>query len=129
ENSSFPSCAKSSHSEGTLRTWLGEITKAYITQTELPPVESIHYSLADASPPFLHYLEQSLEHLSPLHRLIVVMAQTFQWRPIRIAAYLRAEGTVLSEAEVEQSLAQGYQALTAALPEDICEIYHLQSVQ
>jgi hypothetical protein len=110
-----------------LEAWLVNTATDAIQQVKLPPVESIHYSLANASPPFLYYLEQALDQLSPLHRLIVLMAQTFQWNSIRIAAYLRAEGTVLSEDAVERSLAEGYQSLMATLPRDICEIYQLQT--
>jgi len=86
-------------------------------------VESIHYDLQTAPPPLWCYLEQALEQLQPGIRLMVVMAQTFQWSETRIAAYLQAEGEVISPAQVRIQLQQGYQLLEAALPEDIREIY------
>ncbi|MEM7772606.1 MAG: sigma-70 family RNA polymerase sigma factor [Cyanobacteria bacterium P01_E01_bin.6] len=108
-----------------LQTWLVSATTVCVNHAKLPPVESIHYSLAEASPPLLYYLEQALDQLSPLHRFVVLMTQTFHWNPTRIAAHLHAEGTMLSETEVRQSLIQGYQSLMSILPSDICEIYRL----
>jgi len=103
--------------------WLINMTAICINQAELPPVESIHYDLQTAPPPLWCYLEQALEQLQPGIRLMVVMAQTFQWSETRIAAYLQAEGEVISPAQVRIQLQQGYQLLEAALPEDIREIY------
>lgn len=126
ETGQSPTVNPDNISSSQLQSWLVETAQACITQTELPPVESIHYSLSEASPPFLYYLEQSLERLSPLHRLVVLMTQTFRWNAIRIAAYLQAEGTIVSEEDVKHTLSQGYQSLIAELPDDICEIYALQ---
>ncbi len=56
-------------------------------------------------------------------RLIVLMAQTFNWSETRISAYLRAEGEVLSPTEVQTQLQEGYRLLEAALPEDVRMIY------
>ena len=103
--------------------WLINMTAICINQAELPPVESIHYDLQTAPPPLWCYLEQALEQVQPGIRLMVVMAQTFQWSETRIAAYLQAEGEVISPAQVRIQLQQGYQLLEAALPEDIREIY------
>ena len=103
--------------------WLINMTAICINQAELPPVESIHYDLQTAPPPLWCYLEQALEQLQPGIRLMVVMAQTFQWSETRIAAYLQAEGEVISPAQVRIQLQQGYQLLEATLPEDIREIY------
>ncbi len=103
--------------------WLINMTAICINQAELPPVESIHYDLQTAPPPLWCYLEQALEQLQPGIRLMVVMAQTFQWSETRIAAYLQAEGEVISPAQVKIQLQQGYYLLEAALPEDIREIY------
>ncbi|MBD0362403.1 MAG: sigma-70 family RNA polymerase sigma factor [Coleofasciculus sp. C3-bin4] len=103
--------------------WLINMTAICINQAELPPVESIHYDLQAAPPPLWCYLEQALEQLQPGIRLMVVMAQTFQWSETRIAAYLQAEGEVISPAQVKIQLQQGYYLLEAALPEDIREIY------
>jgi len=110
----------------TLQNWLIDITAICINRVELPPVESIYYSLEGASPPLWCYIEQALEQLPPGMRLIILMAQTFHWSETRIAAYLQAEGEMISPANVKMQLIQGYQLLLDALPADIREIY-LQS--
>ena len=89
-------------------------------------VESIYYSLEGASPPLWCYIEQALEQVPPVMRLIILMAQTFRWSETRIAAYLQAEGEMVSPATVKMQLLHGYQLLEDALPADIREIY-LQS--
>jgi DNA-directed RNA polymerase specialized sigma24 family protein len=110
----------------TLQTWLIKITAACINQAELPPVESIHYALNDAPPPLWCYVEQAIDQLSPMCRLMVLMAQTFHWSDIRIAAQLQAEGDRISVAEVRQHLYQSYHQIEAYLPEDIRTIYFTQ---
>ncbi|MBD2022693.1 sigma-70 family RNA polymerase sigma factor [Leptolyngbya sp. FACHB-36] len=107
----------------TLQTWLINITAICINQANLPPVEAIHYSLEAAPPPLWCYMEQALEQIPPMLRLIVLMARTFSWSETRISAYLQAEGEVLSPAEVRSRLQEGYRLLEAALPEDIRAIY------
>lgn len=107
----------------TLQSWLINITAVCINRMELPPVESIHYTLSEASPPLWCYLEQALDRLIPIHRLMVLMAQTFHWSETRIAAYLQAEGEIVTSAEVKRRLDEAYQELEVALPEDISEIY------
>lgn len=107
----------------TLQNWLINITAVCINRVELPPVEAIHYSLQKASPPLWCYLEQALDRLHPLHRLIVLMAQTFHWSETRISAYLQAEGERFTTQTVKQQLQEAYQQLEAVLPEDIREIY------
>ena len=107
----------------TLQNWLINITAYCINQAEVPPVESIHYSLQGASPPLWCYLEQALDQLQPVMRLMILMAQTFHWSETRISAYLQAEGEVISPAEVKVRLQEGYELLETSLPEDICEIY------
>lgn len=99
------------------------MTAICINQANLPPVESINYNLQNASPPLWCYLEQSLDILPPLARLILVMSKTFRWSPTRIAAYLQAEGEELSPSVVQEQLAQGCRLLEANLPEDVREIY------
>ncbi|NJL46262.1 MAG: sigma-70 family RNA polymerase sigma factor [Leptolyngbyaceae cyanobacterium SM2_5_2] len=113
----------------TLQNWIINVTALCINQVLVPEVEAIHYSLADASPPFWCYLEQALERLRPIDRLIVVMAMTFRWSEARIVAYLRAEGEQLSAADVRVRLGQAYQNLEETLPEDIREIYLAQLPQ
>ena len=107
----------------SLQGWLINLTAAHINQAKLPDVESIHYSLEDASPPLWCYTERALENLSPLHRLIILMAQTFAWSNTRISAYLQAEGDRVSPSEVEAELKLAYKALERAIPADIHEIY------
>jgi hypothetical protein len=107
----------------TLQNWIINVTALCINQAVVPEVESIHYSLGDASPPFWCYVEQSLDRLPPVERLIMVMALTFRWSEARIVAYLRAEGEQLSAAQVRQKLEWAYQRLEESLPEDIQAIY------
>jgi hypothetical protein len=107
----------------TLQSWLLNITAICINRAELPPIESIHYDLKAASPPLWCYLERALDLLPPMSRLIVLMAQTFNWSETRISAYLRAEGENLSPSEVRVKLEEGYRLLEQALPDDVREIY------
>jgi hypothetical protein len=107
----------------TLQNWLINLTALCINQAVVPEVEAIHYSLEQASPPFWCYVEQALDRLPAVERLIAVMALTFRWSENRIAAYLQAEGAPLSAAEVRQKLKLAFTHLQAALPEDICQIY------
>ncbi|MEO0759849.1 MAG: sigma-70 family RNA polymerase sigma factor [Cyanobacteria bacterium J06648_16] len=107
----------------SLQGWLVNLTAACINQTDLPEVENIHYSLSEASPPLWCYVGRSLDQLQPVHRLMVLMAQTFHWSETRIAAYLQAEGTRISPEQVRQQLTQAYRLLESALPEDIRAIY------
>jgi hypothetical protein len=111
----------------SFQSWLINQTAICINQADLPPVESIHYDIQAAPPPLWCYLEQALEQLPPVIRLMVVMAQTFHWSETRIAAYLQAEGEVLSPAQAKTMLHQGYQLLEEGLPEDIREIYLSQA--
>ncbi|HEY9743008.1 MAG TPA: sigma-70 family RNA polymerase sigma factor [Coleofasciculaceae cyanobacterium] len=111
----------------SFQSWLINQTAICINQADLPPVESIHYDIQAAPPPLWCYLEQALEQLPPVIRLMVVMAQTFHWSETRIAAYLQAEGEVLSPAQAKTMLHQGYQLLEEGLPEDIREIYLSQT--
>ncbi len=118
-----PTATEDSQKPFTLQNWLINVTALCINQAVIPEVESIHYSLAQASPPFWCYLEQALDRLPPLERLVLVMALTFRWSEARIVAYLRAEGEPLSAADVRQILDQAYRRLEESLPEDIRIIY------
>lgn len=109
--------------EFSLQGWLINLTAAHINQAVLPDVESIHYSLSDAPPPLWCYTERALDSLSPMHRLIVLMAQTFEWSDTRIAAYLQAEGKHVSPADVQVELQAAYQSLERSIPEDVRAIY------
>lgn len=107
----------------TLQSWLLNITAICMNQTELPPVEAIHYNLQAAPPPLWCYMERALEHMPPILRLMVLMAQTFGWSETRIAAYLQAEGDAMSPAEVRVRLQEGYRLLEESLPDDVRAIY------
>jgi hypothetical protein len=107
----------------TLQNWLINMTAYCINEIELPPTEAIHYSLKATSPPLWCYVEQALEQLPPVLRLMVLMAQTFHWSETRIAAYLQAEGEGIAPHEVANFLQEGYRMLEDKLPTDIRAIY------
>jgi hypothetical protein len=107
----------------TLQNWLIDVTAFCINQAELPPVESIQYSLKSTSPPLWCYVGQALDQLPPVLRLMVLMAQTFHWSETRIAAYLQAEGEAIPPSEVKNWLQEGYRLLETSLPADIRAIY------
>jgi hypothetical protein len=107
----------------TLQNWLINITAFCINEIKLPPTEAIHYSLKDTSPPLWCYIEQALDQVPPLLRLIVLMAQTFHWSETRISAYLQAEGEKISPQEVANLLQEGYRMLEDKLPADLRAIY------
>ncbi len=113
----------------TLQNWLINITAISINQEEMPPVESIRYSLEMAPPPLWCYVRQVLDRLEPLLRLILLMFQTFHWSETRIAAYLQAEGESISHQEVKSLLEQGYHNLDSNLPEDIKAIYFNDDIE
>ena len=107
----------------TMQNWLINMTAFCINEIKLPPTEAIHYSLQATSPPLWCYVEQALDQLPPVLRLIVLMAQTFHWSETRIAAYLQAEGEAIAPNEVANFLQEGYRMLEDKLPTDIRTIY------
>ncbi len=107
----------------TMQNWLINMTAFCINEIKLPPTEAIHYSLQATSPPLWCYVEQALDQLPPVLRLIVLMAQTFHWSETRIAAYLQAEGEAIAPNEVANFLQEGYRMLEDKLPPDIRAIY------
>ncbi|MGF1492398.1 MAG: sigma-70 family RNA polymerase sigma factor [Microcoleaceae cyanobacterium] len=107
----------------TLQNWLINVTAACINQAELPPVESIHYSLENSPPPLWCYVGQILDRMDALERLTLLMAETFHWSETRIAAYLQAEGESISPSEVREVLQSASRNLQINLPEDIQAIY------
>lgn len=107
----------------TVQNWLINITAYCINEIQLPPTEAIHYSLKETSPPLWCYVEQALDQLPPILRLMVLMAQTFRWSETRIAAYLQAEGETIHPNEVTNLLQEGYRMLEEKLPTDIRVIY------
>ncbi|MDM9581711.1 MULTISPECIES: sigma-70 family RNA polymerase sigma factor [unclassified Nostoc] len=107
----------------TMQNWLINMTAFCINEIKLPPTEAIHYSLQATSPPLWCYVQQALDQLPPILRLIVLMAQTFHWSETRIAAYLQAEGEAIAPNEVANFLQEGYRMLEDKLPTDIRAIY------
>jgi len=106
-----------------LQNWLINITAHCINAANLPPVESIQYSLTAAPPVLWCYLDQALDRLPPLLRLMMIMAQTFRWSDTRIVAYLRAEGEKIPAAKVPEYLQTAYELLEAEIPADIRLLY------
>jgi hypothetical protein len=115
--------SQSSKETLTLQNWLINMTAFCINDLELPPTEAIHYSLQATSPPLWCYIEQALEQMSPVLRLMVLMAQTFHWSETRIAAYLQAEGEAIAPLDVANFLQEGYLMLEDKLPADVRAIY------
>jgi hypothetical protein len=107
----------------TMQNWLINMTAFCINEIKLPPTEAIHYSLQATSPPLWCYVQQALDQLPPVLRLVVLMAQTFHWSETRIAAYLQAEGEAIAPHEVANFLQEGYRMLEDKLPIDIRSIY------
>jgi len=107
----------------TLQNALINFTAFCINNMELPPVESIYYNLQDCSPPLWCYVEQAMDQLEPVLRLMILLSQTFHWSETRIAAYLQAEGESISPFQVKTQLQQGLHSLEATLPSDIRTIY------
>jgi hypothetical protein len=107
----------------TMQSWLINMTAFCINEIKLPPTEAIHYSLEATSPPLWCYVEQALDQLPPILRLIVLVSQTFHWSETRIAAYLQAEGEAIAPHEVANLLQEGYRMLEDKLPTDIRAIY------
>ncbi|CDN15400.1 hypothetical protein RintRC_4946 [Richelia intracellularis] len=107
----------------TLQSWLINMTAYCINEMEVPTTEQINYSLKSTSPPLWCYIEQALNQLPPMLRLIVLMAQTFHWSETRIAAYLQAEGEAIAPNEVAIFLQEGYRMLEDKLPADLRSIY------
>ncbi|MEH2452690.1 sigma-70 family RNA polymerase sigma factor [Nostoc sp.] len=107
----------------TMQNWLINMTAFCINEIKLPPTEAIHYSLQTTSPPLWCYVQQALDQLPAVLRLMVLMAQTFHWSETRIAAYLQAEGEAIAPSEVANSLQKGYRMLEEKLPTDIRTIY------
>lgn len=106
-----------------LQNWLINVTAHCINAANLPPVESIQYSLSTAPPVLWCYLDQALDRLPALLRLMVIMAQTFRWSDTRIAAYLKAEGEKIPATQVAEHLKIAYEQLEAEIPADIHLLY------
>lgn len=113
----------SHNSNLTLQNWLINMTAQCINQAKLPPVEAIHYSLQAAPPVLWCYVNEALDRIPPLLRLMTIMAQTFRWSETRISAYLQAEGEHISPGGVTAKLQEAQRLLETELPQDIRLIY------
>lgn len=120
--------AETGSSGFTLQQWLVNLTAFCINQVALPEVPSIQYRLDQVSPPFWCYLHRALDRLSPLERLVLVMAHSFGWSQTRMLAYLQAEGEYLKPEQLQHQLHLAHQHLLEALPEDIRRLYLPQHV-
>lgn len=107
----------------SLQNWLINMTAFCINRISVPPAEAIHYSIKETSPPLWCYLQQALDKLPPVLRVVLLMARTFHWSETRIAAYLQAEGENISIVQVSDLLQQSYQMLEEKLDPDIRDIY------
>ena len=107
----------------SLQNWLINMTAFCINRISVPPAEAIHYSIKETSPPLWCYLQQALDKLPPVLRVVLLMARTFHWSETRIGAYLQAEGENISIVQVSDLLQQSYQMLEEKLDPDIRDIY------
>ena len=94
-----------------------------ITELESISLASINDDLSPTSLPLKFYLEQALDRLPPLNRLIIVVSEKFAWSKEKIINYLEQQGDIVSLADVEICLREGYQILETNLPSDIRAIY------
>lgn len=113
----------------SLQAWITNKVAACITEDQLPAVETIQYTLSTAPPPLWCYIQIALDHVPPLPRLVLVLSQTFRWQDPRIEAVLQAEGKNITPEDINQYRQEAYQALQAALPQDIQEVYFSTSSQ
>ncbi|WP_404783526.1 sigma-70 family RNA polymerase sigma factor [Altericista sp. CCNU0014] len=109
--------------EFSLQTWIFNKAALCVNQEEAPSIESVQYALNAASPPLWCYLQTALDRLPALHRLVLVLAQTFHWSEPRILGFLEAEGQTTSREALAQIQSEAYRRLIEAIPEDIQIIY------
>jgi hypothetical protein len=109
--------------EFSLQTWIFNKAALCVNQEEAPSIESVQYALSVASPPLWCYLQMALDQLPALHRLVLVLSQTFHWSESRIMGFLEAEGQSLDQQTVAETQAEAYQRLIESLPQDIQSIY------
>jgi hypothetical protein len=107
----------------SLSNWLIYISSLTIAEYESISEELIKDNLAGSYLPLKYYLEKTLDSLPPLHRLIMVMSEKFDWTPEQIMNYLEKQGETISDADLQAYLQESYQIIQALLPKDICSIY------
>jgi hypothetical protein len=113
----------SGQEKNSFQNWIINMTVICLNEIELPLVEQINYNITTASPPLWCYLEQALNRLPPLLRLILIMAENFHWSIPRITTYLQAEGETITQLEIPILLTKAHRLLEKNLPEDIKIIY------
>jgi hypothetical protein len=109
--------------EFSLQTWIFNKAALCVNQEEAPSIESVQYALNVASPPLWCYLQTALDQLPALHRLVLVLSQTFHWSESRIVAFLEAEGEAVDSQSIAQTQTEAHQQLIDILPQDIQAIY------
>jgi hypothetical protein len=107
----------------SLQTWIFNKAALCVNQEEAPSIESVQYALKVAPPPLWCYLQTALDQLPTLHRLVMVLSQTFHWSESRILGFLEAEGQAISPETLAQTQSEAYQHFTTAIPADIQAIY------
>jgi hypothetical protein len=107
----------------SLQTWIFNKAALCVNQEEAPSIESVQYALGVAPPPLWCYLQTALDQIPALHRLVLVLSQTFHWSEARILGFLEAEGQSISPETLAQTLTEAYQQFMASIPEDIQVIY------
>lgn len=107
----------------SLQTWIFNKAALCVNQEEAPSIESVQYALKVAPPPLWCYLQTALDQLPTLHRLVMVLSQTFHWSESRILGFLEAEGQAISPEILAQTQSEAYQHFITAIPADIQAIY------
>jgi hypothetical protein len=107
----------------SLQTWIFNKAALCVNQEEAPSIESVQYALKVAPPPLWCYLQTALDQLPTLHRLVMVLSQTFHWSESRILGFLEAEGQAISPETLAQTQSEAYQHFITAIPADIQAIY------
>jgi hypothetical protein len=73
--------------------------------------------------PFKYYLQQSLEKLSPIERVILVIKDKFDWEEEKILQYLQQHENNITLAEIKAYYTKAHSQLLNYLPTDIISIY------
>ncbi|MGF1535190.1 MAG: sigma-70 family RNA polymerase sigma factor [Elainellaceae cyanobacterium] len=107
----------------TLQNWIIDSVAQCIHDSAIPDAEKIRYALTYASPPLWCYLNQSLERLSPIHRLVMLLHKRFGWSVEEVSAYLTSQKAAVNTATVITLLEESYDHTSESLPQDIRDIY------
>ncbi len=110
----------------SLSNWLIYITTLKITDEELLlniPDNQINVSVENL--PLDFYVEKALDQLTPLHRLVFLLKEKFNYSEPQIIDYLLKEGEIINFEDLPLYLEEAYHSLIGHLPEDICLIYDI----